>query len=96
MKISKADAIKVLLDGDSDLEIIERLDRIERKLDFLLSAIVIRQKDACGIAGITQATARNMALRGDLEPLQADGSTRNFYQLSTVKGLKPRRQIKKK
>lgn len=62
----------------------------------LLDAIVVAQKDACAIAGVTDDTIRNMALRSDVNPLQADGSTLNFYTLKTVKELKPRRQVKRK
>ena len=80
----------------------EKIDQLSQKVDeltgmvtILLKAIIVPQKDACGIAEITDDTIRNMALRGDVDPMQADGSSRNYFQLKMVKGLKPRRQRKK-
>lgn len=94
--MSREEALKVLLEQRPDETTAERLDRIESMLRLLLAAIVVPQKIACEIAGITDDTIRNMALRGDVDPLQADGSTRNFYALKQVENLKPRRQVKKR
>ncbi|HEY8562839.1 MAG TPA: hypothetical protein VIL74_20845 [Pyrinomonadaceae bacterium] len=93
--MSRKELLEQLLNDADDESTKERLDRLEAKLDILLSAIVIRQKDACEIAGITQATARNMALRGELLPLQADGGKANYLTLETTAKLKPRRQKRK-
>ena len=68
----------------------DRLDRIEAKLDALLSVIVIQQKDACEAAGITAATARAKVLRGELDILQGDGSRLNYIKLTAVPKLKKR------
>lgn len=80
----------------SENELMERIGALEEKLDLLLDAIVVRQKDACEIAGISEKTARNMALRGDFDPLQKDGGRGNFITLGTVADLKPRRQKRKR
>lgn len=74
----------------------EDVAELKEMLGVLLSAIVVRQKDACEIVGITQATARNMALRGDLEPLQADGGKANYLTLETTVKLKARRKSKRR
>lgn len=94
--MSREEAIKILLEPLPDEDINARLDRIEAMLELILTAIVIPQIDACEIAGITAATIRNMALRGEVDPMQKDGSKLNFYQLKQVKGLKPRRQVKRR
>lgn len=68
----------------------DRLDRIEAKLDALLSVIVIQQKDACEAAGITPETARAKVLRGEVELFQSDGSRLNYLKLADVPKLKKR------
>lgn len=93
--MSREDLIKKLLDEKDESEMLLRIERLEKKLDILLSAIVVRQKDACEIAGITPATARNMALRGDFDPLQSDGGKANYLTLEMTAKLKPRRKSKK-
>ena len=68
----------------------EQLNRIEGKLDILLSVIVIQQKDAAAAAGVHSDTVRNKVLKGELEVLTADGSRLNFLQLKDVPNLKKR------
>ena len=79
--MNRTEIIEELIKGVADVSVIERLDRIEAKLGIILSALVVAQKDAGMLAGITDDTIRNMALRGDVDPLQADGSSRNYFTL---------------
>lgn len=71
-------------------ELERRLTSIEQQLGLLLTAIVVQQKDACAIAGVSQDTARNKALRGEVDILQADGSRLNFVTLKDASILKKR------
>lgn len=70
----------------------DRIDRIEKKLDLILSVIVVQQKDACEAVGVTPETARKRILAGDVELLQKDGSRLNFFTLSEMEKLKVRRK----
>lgn len=72
----------------------ERNKRIEFMLLTLCSVIAVPQKEACELLEVTDDTMRNMALRGEIEPLQKDGSTRNYYLLNQIVGLKFRKQKK--
>ena len=65
-------------------------ERIDAKLGPLLSQIVFQQKDAHKITGVAENTIRSMVKRGELDPLQADGSSLKFFKLVEVSGLKPR------
>jgi hypothetical protein len=67
---------------------------LQRQLDQLLAAIVIQQKDACEMAGVSEETARNKAKRGEIEILQRDGSRLNYITLKSAGELKPRRKQK--
>lgn len=64
---------------------------LREKLDLLLSAIAVQQKDAAVIAGVTSDTVRNKAIRGDIEILQRPGSRLNFVTLTEASNLKPKR-----
>jgi hypothetical protein len=68
------------------------IERVEQKLDIVLAALVVRQKEACEIAGVSQATARNKALNGEIEPLQEDGGRATYLTLETTAKLKRRRK----
>jgi len=94
--MDKTEAIKTLLETPNAEEIAERLDRIEFLLLRIGETIAIPQKEACQMLEVTDDTMRNMALRGEIEPLQKDGSTRNFYSLNQITGLKFRKQRKRK
>ncbi len=72
----------------------EKLNRIEAKLDALLSVILVQQKDACEAAGVTPETVRNKVLRGEVEIFQSDGSRLNYLKLSDVPNLKRRSKSK--
>ena len=72
----------------------EAVAPLQRQLDQLMAAIVIQQKDACEIAGVSEETARNKAKSGEIEILQKDGSRLNFLTLKSVSGLKPRNKRK--
>ncbi len=71
-------------------ELDKRLSTIEQQLALLLNAIVVQQKDACQITGITPETVRNKAERGEVNILQFDGSRRNFVTLQDASSLKVR------
>lgn len=93
--MSREEALRELLKND-DAETGERLDRLEKKLDLILSVIVVQQKDACEAVGVSADTARNKVLAGDVEVLQADGSRLNYYTLKETAKLKPRRPAKRR
>lgn len=95
-QISREEAIAALMEEKTGETTEERLDRIERLLTAIASAIVVSQKDAATIAGVSDDTLRNMALRGEVEPLQADGSRLNFLTLKQTAELKPRRKRTRK
>lgn len=65
-------------------------EEIEAQIGPLKAVIAVKQKDACKAAGITDNTARNKTKRGEIEPLQRDGSSLNYFELRHVPGLKPR------
>ena len=94
--MSREKLIEELLDSKDESEQSARMDRIERKLDLLLSVIVVRQKDASEAVGVSDDTIRNKVLRGETEVLQRDGSRLNFLTLAEVGELKPRRSPKRK
>lgn len=87
--------IKSLLDADELSDLKKEVNELNKKLDLILSVIVVQQKDACEAAGITSAAVRQRVLRGDVEVMQRDGSRLNFLTLSEVGGLKPRRKRRK-
>ena len=65
-------------------------DVINEEIGALKATIAVKQKDACKAAGITDNTARNKTKRGEIEPLQRDESSLNYFELKYVLGLKPR------
>lgn len=89
-----SEAIKELLNVDNTSSNNERLERIEQKVDFLLSALVVSQKDLCKILNVTNPTIINKVNSGELEKLQKDGSHLNFFTLQSANKLKIRRKIK--
>ena len=75
----------------------EDLERLEKKVDFILSIIVAQQKDVCSAAGIDAETLRRRIESGDVELLSRDGSRLNFIALKAAHDLKPRvRKYKRK
>lgn len=72
----------------------ERLERIEQKVDLILSALVVSQKDLCQILNISNQTINAKVKSGELEKLQKDGSRLNFYTLQSANKLKVRRRRK--
>lgn len=89
--MGKKELLEKLLEEESDGRD-ERIDRIEKKLDLILSVIVVQQKDACEAVGVTPETARKRILAGDVELLQKDGSRLNFFTLQETNKLKVRRR----
>ena len=67
-----------------------QLRRVEQKLDFLLAAIVVQQKDACEMVGISPDTVKKKRERNEVEVLQADGSRLVYLTLQQTIALKPR------
>ena len=94
--MSKAEAIKKLLE-ENDTSILEqKVDDLTAKVDLLLSVIVIPQQLAADISGIHRDTILNRAKKGKVEVLQADGSSLNFVTIKQTSKLKPRRSASKK
>jgi len=67
--MSREEAIKALLGESENESVAERLDRIEKKFDLILSVIVVQQKDFCEAIGMSPDTVRNKVLSGDIEML---------------------------
>ena len=63
-------------------------EEIEAQIGPLNATIAVKQKDACKAAGITDNTARNKTKRGEIEPLQRDESSLNYFELKYVLGVK--------
>ncbi len=78
MSQTREEALKTLLEIERDDNLTERLDRIEKKFDLILSVIVVQQKDACLAVGVSPDTVRNKVLRNEVEVLQRDGSRLNI------------------
>jgi hypothetical protein len=66
-------------------------EEIARSLEPLLSAIVVRQKDAADLAETSARTLSNKIASGDLTVLAADGSRKHYFTLQTIEDLKQRR-----
>ena len=95
--MNREEAIKTLLESEPDgANNTQRLERLEQKLDLILSVIVVQQKDACQAVGISDDTIRNKVLRGETEVLQRDGSRLNYLTLEGVGDLKVRRRPKRR
>lgn len=94
--MSRDEALKILMKESETSDLVRKVDELTEKVDLLLSVIVVRQKEACAAAGITEATARNKALAGEFEVLTPDGSRLNFLQLKEVANLKKRTKTKRK
>lgn len=94
--MSREDLLKALLETPENETLIERLDRIEQKMDLFLRVIVVQQKDACEAVGISPDTVRNRVLSGDMSVLQRDGSRLNYLTLEQTGELKTRRKAKRK
>jgi hypothetical protein len=94
--MSREEAIKELLQLTDESEQAMRIDRIERKLDLILSCIVVQQKDAAEAVGVSSDTVRNKVLRGEIEILQRDGSRLNYLTLKTTGNLKVRTKTRRR
>lgn len=71
-------------------------EEIEAQIGPLKAVIAIKQKDACGAAGITDDTARNRVIKGKVSPLQKEGSRLVYFELNAVDGLRPRNLLRKR
>ena len=94
--MSREEAIKALLETPENETLIERLERIKKKMDLFLSVIVVQRKDACEAVGISPDTVRNRVLRGDTTVLQRDGSRLNYLTLEQTGELKTRKKAKRR
>ena len=90
------EALKALLETPENESQNQRLERIEKKMDLILSVIVVQQKDACEAVGVSPDTVRNRVLRGDTEVLQRDGSRLNYLTLEQTGELKTRKRAKRR
>jgi hypothetical protein len=77
-------------------EIKKQNERVEKMMGFIVSVILVQQKDFCEAIGVSPDTVRNRVLKGDFSIFQKDGGRLNYVQLSSAKKLKPRKQRKKK
>lgn len=92
----KETLIKKLLEDDSLSTSAEaKLDRLSEQIDLIMNALIIQQKDAAQLAGVSAATIRNYAKEGKIQPLQKDGSRLNFFTLKDVDNIKRRNTSKK-
>jgi hypothetical protein len=79
----------------------DQAERLERKLDKIIQIlptiealgelVVIQQKDAAAVSGLTDDTIRNRAKRGDISVLSKEDSRLNYLTLATVRKLKKKR-----
>lgn len=75
---------------------------LEEKIDKLLELapmlhafgelVVVQQKDAAAIAGVTDDTIRNRVKRGEVTVMSRDGSRLNYLTLNQVGELKKRKR----
>lgn len=94
--MSRGELINQLLETKDSSEQSERIDRIEKKLDLILSCIVIQQKDAAEAVGVSPDTVRDKVLRGEIDILQRDGSRLNYLTLEDVGELKVRTKARRR
>jgi hypothetical protein len=73
-------------------EKIDKLLELAPMLEALGELLVVQQKDAATVAGVTDDTIRNRVKRGDLSVLSRDGSRLNYLTLNKVGQLKKRRK----
>lgn len=94
--MSRDEAIKTLLEESDNSDLREEVRELKNMVAILLEAIVVPQKDAAEIAGITPHTIRNKVKNGELDILQGDGSRLNYLTLTQTIGLKKRKTSKRK
>jgi len=70
----------------------EKIDKLLTLLEVLGDVVVVQQKDAATVAGISDDTIRNRVKRGELAVLSRDGSRLNYLTLNEVGELKKRRK----
>lgn len=73
-------------------EKIDKLLELAPMLEILGELVVVQQKDAAAVAGVTADTIRNRVKRGELGVLSRDGSRLNYLTLNKVGELKKRRK----
>jgi hypothetical protein len=73
-------------------EKIDKLLELAPMLEALGELVVVQQKDAAAVAGVTSDTVRNKVKRGELSVLSRDGSRLNYLTLNKVGELKKRRK----
>lgn len=89
-----SDAIKTILETKDTSSSNERFERLEQKVDLILSALVVSQKDLCQILNTSPQTIINKVKSGELEKLQKDGSHLTFFTLQSANKLKIRKKRK--
>lgn len=72
-------------------EKIDKLLELAPTIEALGALVVLQQKDAATVAGVTDDTIRNRVKRGELAVLSRDGSRLNYLTLGKVGELKERR-----
>lgn len=76
---------------DSQFEKLENeIIELRKQMALLLGVIVVQQKDAAEIAGVTDDTVRNKFKRGEIDVYSRDGSRLNFVTLASTQNLKRR------
>jgi hypothetical protein len=92
----REEALKVLLESPENETEAEWRVRMEKKIDVILSCIVIQQKNAAEAVGVSPDTVRDKVLRGEIDVLQRDGSRLNYLTLEDVGELKVRTKRKRR
>lgn len=81
---------KIVIEVPVTPELEERLRRVESLLETIVSAIVVRQKDAAEVADVTEGTIIRKAASGKVKRLSKDGEKKQYITLEVVEGLKKR------
>ena len=73
-------------------EILESIEALNKKIELILSAIVLQQKEGSELVGVHSDTIKNRFNKGDLDVLQRPGSRFNFVTLQGLLGLQIKRR----
>lgn len=60
------------------------------RLDLIMAAMLIQQKDAAELAEVSPRTISNKIKSGEIKALAQEGSRKNYITLKAIEGLRPR------
>lgn len=60
------------------------------RLDLIMAAMLIQQKDASELAEVSPRTISNKIKTGEIKALAQEGSRKNYITLKSIEGLRPR------